>query len=333
MTTYIMQHRELSLVERQYLELRLLGNWSLRRIAAELGRDHSALSREVRRNKCTGGRYRASEAHKRATNRLEKRVRGRKLDRDNELASWVEARLREGWSPEKIAGRLRCAPPSYLKGKVVSHESIYQWIYSGNGRYGGLNMLLWTRRKRRFSHKKRKPKMMQIKGKTPLFERQLDGLPGHMETDSMIWYRAKGLLSVQVDPVLKVSRLRWCVNRKGEETAHALRRTVETLPHKFIRSMTFDNGSESAQHNILKDEYDINTYFCEPYSPWQKSQVENINRTIRHWLPRKTNISALSDRDWRDIEDRLNNLPRKSLKYLTPNEALTQYLLSGATRT
>ena len=333
MTLKEMQHREISLPERQFIELRLLGKWSQRRIARELGRDHSALSREVRRNTFGGDRYRADLANKHAQARIRKRVRGRKLDRDSELATWVGVRLKLGWSPEKIAGRLKSCPPRYLAGTTVSHESIYQWIYEGDGRFGGLHRYLWTRRKRRFSHKRRKPNKVQIKGRTPLRERSDDGLPGHMETDSMIWYTAKGLLSVQVDRVLKVCRLRWCERRTAHETAHALRRTVETLPHKFIRSMAFDNGSESAQHHILKSEYGIDTFFCAPYSPWQKSQVENINRTIRHWLPRKTKVSDLSDRDWKTIEDRLNNLPRKSLRYLTPNEALTQYLASGATAT
>jgi IS30 family transposase len=327
-----MQHRELTLPERQFLELRLLGRWSLRRIAAEMGRDHSALSREVRRNR-RGARYRAVDAHALAESRLSRRVRGRKLDRDGELARFVEACLRAGWSPEKAAGRTRSAlAPAHLRGATVSHEAIYRWLYEGNGRFGGLTDRLWTRRRRRYARKGRKPKKAQIKGRVPVSERPEDGLPGHLESDSMVWRGWKGLLSAQVDRSTLVCRLRPCPDRTAAETAHALRRTAETLPHGFVRSVAFDNGSEGAGHLALREEYGAMTYFCAPRSPWQKPQVENLNRTIRHWLPRKTKVSALTGRDWQDIEDRLNNLPRKSLGYLTPNEALNQYLAGGATR-
>lgn len=331
MTDRDMQHREFSYPERQFLELRLLGKWSLRRIAGAMSRSHSSLSREVRRNRCLDGRYRADEARRRAERRKVRGASGRKLDRDRELAAWVERLLREGWSPERIAGRLKVKPPPYLEGKTLSHESIYRWIYEGDGRYGGLYRHLWTRRKRRYARKGRQPKQAQIEGRVPLSERVKDDLPGHFETDSMIWHGSKGLLSAQVDRTTLVCRLRWCPDRTAEETAHALRRAVETLPHRFIKDVAFDNGTEGARHGILKEEYGIDTFFCEPYSPWQKPQIENLNRTIRHWLPRKTKVSALSDRDWLEIEKRLNNLPRKSLGYLTPNEALNQYLSGGAT--
>ncbi len=131
---------------------------------------------------------------------------------------------------------------------------------------------------------------------------------------------------------IKVCRLRWCTARTGEETAHALRRTVETLPHGFVRTLAFDNGSENARRRDIKDEYGIGTYFCAPHSPWQKPQIENLNRTIRHWLPRKTKARDLADLDWKRIEGRLNDLPRESLGYLTPDEALNQYLAGGALR-
>ena len=328
-----MQHREFSLTERRFIELRLLGNWSLRLIGQHLGRHHTAVSRETGRNRCPDGRYRAEEAHGMAVRRARGKSRGMRLDRDPELAAWVEARLRDGWSPERISGRLRTKPPPYLAGKTISHESIYRWIYGGGGRFGDLHRCLWTRRKRRVSHKGRKPKRCIIKGRVPLEERPTNSLPGHMESDSMVWSSSRGLLSVQACRTFLLTRIRWCKNRTAGETAHALRRTVETLPHRFVRSMAFDNGSEGARHGILTEEYGVPTFFCEPYSPWQKPIVENMNRTIRHWLPRKTKAHDLAAVDWKEIEDRLNGLPRKSLGYLTPNEALNQYLEGGATET
>jgi len=323
---------ELSYPERQFLELRLLGKWSLRQTAVAMNRDHTVLSREVRRNR-KGTRYRAKEAQEISDKRKNVPKKGRILDRDPDLAKWVEERLREGWSPEKTAGRFKSGrAPDHLRKKSVSHETIYAWLYHGNGRQGSLTDCLWTRRKRRYSRKGRKPKSAVIYGKIPVSERDTDSLPGHLESDSMIWPSSKGLLSAQICRTTKVCRLRWCEGRTGEETSHALRRTLETLPHEFVRDIAFDNGTENARHGEIRDEYGLETYFCDPHAPWQKPQIENLNRTIRHRLPRKTKISSLSGRDWKRLEDCLNDLPRKSLGYLTPNEALNQYLAGGAFR-
>jgi IS30 family transposase len=322
-----MRGMEISYPERQFVELRLLGKWPLRRIAREMGRDHSVLSREVRRNRRSGGRYRAEEAQRLAERRRLAPRAGSKIDRDPALSAWVEARLRDGWSPERVAGRSRrgLAPG----GGSVSHETVYQWLYRHGGRFGGLSSCLWTRRRRRWSRKSRRPRTAGISGKTPISLRPADGLPGHLETDSMVWRGSRGLLSAQVDRRLLVCRLRWCPDRTAEETLHALRRCAETLPHGFVRSVAFDNGPEGARHGTLAEEYGIPTFFCEPRSPWQKPQVENLNRTIRHLLPRKTKDRDLAAADWGTIEGWLNNLPRKSLGYLTPNEALNQHLASG----
>lgn len=326
MSPTTMQGNELSYPERQFLELHVLGKWSLRRIARAMYRNHSVLSREIHRN-AEGGRYQAKEAQDRCEKMRKRTMTGRKLESDPILTAFVTDHLSLGWSPEKIAGRAKStlAPPR-LKGTTVSHETIYQWLYSGDGRYGGLVEHLWSRRRRRYVRRGRKPQHASIVGKISVAERPDDDSPGHLESDSMIWWSAKGLLSAQVCRKTKICRLKWCENRSGEETARALRRALETLPQRFVRDITFDNGSENARHRAIAEEYDVDTYFCDPHSPWQKPQIENLNRTIRHYLPRKTKVSLLTERDWKTIEDRLNNLPRKSLAYLTPNEALIQYL-------
>lgn len=332
MSPKVMQGTDLSYAERQHLELRLLGKWSLRSIAKGMGRNHSVLSREVARGS-TDGRYRATEAQARYERLKSRKMLEKKIDRDPVLSAYVEKKIRGGWSPEKIAGRTTSPlRPKELHGVTVSHETIYQWLYEGGGRYGGISDFLWTRRKRRYARKGRKPKTTVIAGKIPVSQRPDDGLPGHLESDSMIWHASKGLLSAQICRKTKVSRLRWCAARTGDETAHALRRAVETLPHAFVRTIAFDNGSENALHRDIAEEYGIGTYFCAPHSPWQKPQIENLNRTIRHWYPRKTKAQDLADLDWKRIEERLNDLPRESLDYLTPNEALNQYLEGGALR-
>lgn len=118
------------------------------------------------------------------------------------------------------------------------------------------------------------------------------------------------------------------LNRSAEETNQAIMRSVESLPLEYWKSLTFDNGGEGACHVRLRKEFDLETYFCDPYKSWQKGGVENANGLIRQYLPRLTNASALTDKDIYDIQETLNNRPRKSLNYLTPNEIIREQ--SGA---
>jgi transposase, IS30 family len=334
MTDKTMQYLTFTRAERDAIELLLLGKWSMRDIAESLGRDHSAVSREVRRNTPGGAaRYRADKAEKMAAARAS-RPRRKRMD-DRALASWVEGRIRDGWSPERAAGRLKSAeaPPS-VGGKTACHETIYAWIYRGGRASCGLTDFLWSRRRRRWARKGRKPRGAQIRGRTPVCERPDDGAVGHFETDSMVWSGWRGLLSVQVERESLRVTLTPCADRKAASTLDALRRCAETQP-LGLRPLdfTFDNGGEGALHLALREEYGVGTYFCAPHSPWQKPLVENMNRTIRHRHPRKTKASALTDRDWKGLEDWMNSLPRKSLGYLTPDEYLKQRLAAGAALT
>ena len=122
-----MRGQPITLYEREQIQLLLLGRWSLRNIAKKLYRDHSVIVREVQRNKSKDARYRAEYAHKQALKRREKE-RVHKLDTDDVLRNYVVQRMKEGWSPEKISGRLKNLPDSYLLGSYVSHETIYQYI-------------------------------------------------------------------------------------------------------------------------------------------------------------------------------------------------------------
>ncbi|MGK5094814.1 IS30 family transposase, partial [Deltaproteobacteria bacterium TL4] len=152
---------------------------------------------------------------------------------------------------------------------------------------------------------------------------------GHWESDSMIYQKQKTILSVQVERKSRLLRFRRARNKTAEETEHAIRKTVESLPPEFFKTMTFDNGTEGADHRMIRDDYGLQTYFCDPYASWQKGSVENINGIIRRFLPKQKDLSALTDREIYDIQETINNTPRKSLGYFTPNEVVSQYLQSG----
>lgn len=316
--------------EREKIEYYLRLNVSLRDIGRKLGRDHSTISREIRRNKGDTKRYAAETASRREEWRRRRR-KGRKLEKDVRLHDHVVRELRLGRSPDVIAGHLRTKPPSALRGKTVSQESIYRYIYEGEGRWEGLYHLLRYKHRKRHRRHERKPH-----GKVRILERiSIHARPeeietrrtfGHWETDSMIYQKQKTILSVQVERKSRLLRFHRATSKTAEETEIAIRKTIDSLPLTFFKTMTFDNGTEGANHRLIRDDYGITTYFCDTYSSWQKGSVENMNGIIRRFLPKQKDLSVLSDREIYELQETINDTPRKSLGYLTPNEVVRQYL-------
>lgn len=316
--------------EREKIEYYLRLKMSLRGIGRKLGRDHTAISREIRRNKGDAKGY-AAEAASRREERRRRRRKGRKLEKDPALHDHVVRELRIGRSPDVIAGRMKIRPPAALRGRTVSHESIYRYIYEGEGRWEGLyHHLRYKRRKRRKHYGRKTREKVRIPQRISIHARpeeiEARSTFGHWESDSVIYQKQKAILSVQVERRSRLLRVHRAMNKTAEETEHALRKTVESLPGAFFQTMTFDNGTEGANHRAIRDDYGITTYFCDTYSSWQKGSVENMNGIIRRDLPKTKDLSVLSDREIHEIQERINDTPRKCLKYLTPNEVVRQYL-------
>lgn len=322
----------LSHCERQVIEMRLRGKWKVRRIAGHLGRSPSIISREIIRNRHPSGKYLADYAEILAEKRSHK-TNKRKMDKDSELARYVRKRLEEEWSPEQISGRLRERPPASMAGRRISHESIYQYIYNspkGNYLY---NYLRYKNAPRRQKQRERKSNKYFIPARISILERpeiiNQRKRYGDWESDTMIFKKQKPAVSVQHERKSLLLRLRKLENRSDEETLEALRVTVESLPLKDLaKSFTFDNGGENAKHTEIRNEYGIETYFCEPYKSWQKGGVENSNGLIRQYLPRATSLDNITDETLYEIQERINNRPRKKLGYLTPNEVISSHVLN-----
>lgn len=311
-------------------------------IARKLRRSRSSVSDELHRNGNEDGTYTAADAQRKADERRERR-RGRKIERDRELRDWMVSLLRgdgmeQGWAPRAIAGRLKHHPelvPEHVRGKTISHEAIYRYIYEGEGRWEGLYHFLPRKRPRRQRKKGRKarqqskiPDRVSIRLRPAEVEERKQF--GDWESDS---FEGEGSArgSIQVERLSRRMHLHRTLDGTKEETETALRKTVESYPEHLrdeaFRTMTFDNGGEGANHGKLREDYGIGTYFCDPYSSWQKGTVENAIGLIRlRFIPKKTNLSTLSDREIHSIESFLNDMPRKSLGYLTPNEVAEQYL-------
>ena len=319
---------ELTYYERQKLEYWLKTSLSLREISKLVRRDHTILSREIRRNGDNRMKYRADTAQRLYEKRKHAKHRG-KLDKYPELKHYVHEKLKEEWSPEEISGRLK----SELKKQTISHESIYHYIYEREGHYEKWYELLAQTHPRRQRKRGRKRSKLSIPERKSIRERPEyiaeRSRFGDWESDSMIFSKQKTIISVQVERKSRLVRISKLENKSAEETRNALVKTAESVPKELFHTITFDNGTENVRHTEVKQEYGIETYFCDPFASWQKGSVENMNKLIRRYLPRTTDLSKLSDHDIFLIQEKLNNRPRKVLKYQTPNEVIK----SGAVKT
>lgn len=316
--------RPLTLYEREQIEVWL--RWKRKKtwIAKRLNRDYSIIKREIKRNSGEHTPYVAAEAHYYAERRR-KKTNKRKLEKwqNEKLVDYVKEKLNEGWSPEEIAGRLKEHPPKELemcKNKTVSYEAIYNWIYEGEGKFGGLYRKLRRKqsvRIKQFTRKKQAKTM--IKERVSISERpeavRMRTRIGDWETDSVI-FKGQSILSVQFERKTKLCRLHKCEDKSAARSEEAIRDSIESLPRNFWLTLTRDNGSE----NVLHHETEVPSYFCDTYCSWQKGGIENLNGLIREYLPKRSNLDTVKDDEIHRLQELLNNRPRKSLNFLTPNE-------------
>lgn len=318
---------EFTYYERQMLEYWFRTKQSMRTIAGNMRRAHTIISRELKRNgDGDRGKYRADVAQRLFEKRRHKQHKG-KLDKYPELKRIVVEGLKEEWSPDVIAGKLKKSGEP----QTISHESIYHYIYNKDGRYEGLYQYLRQGKSKRQKRSSRKSGNLRIPERISIHQRPAvvgeRARYGDWESDSVIFSKQKTILSVQSERKSKLIRMHKAENKTAEETKYALIKTVESLPNELFKTMTFDNGGEGAKHMEIKKEYGVETYFCDPFSSWQKGGVENANKLIRQYLPRKTDMSKLTDRDIYEIQEKLNNRPRKCLNYQTPNEVINKVVL------
>jgi len=314
----------LTLPEREQIAYSLRLKRGIREIARLLRRDHTVIIRELKRNRLADDTYDPHRAQKRADLRAQ-RTNTRKLETDWRLHDWVERQLKAGWSPERIAGRSTHHPPKMLQGATISHEQLYAYIYAGEGRWEGWYHLLHRKHRRRHRRYGRKPQNTRIPERISIHDRPAvvseRGRVGDWESDEVQFVRQRERLSVQYERKTMLIRFHRVRNKTASENERAIAETLNRLPVHLRRSVTFDNGTENVCHVRIRDVFGVDTYFCDPYAAWQKGGVENVIGLIRRYLPRQTELATVSDADLRQIQEQINNLPRKKLNYQTPNEA------------
>jgi len=323
---------KLTYFERQVLESGLRVGKSVRAIARCLNRDYRVLQREANRHTPTHGPYTAALAQAKTKTREQNRHLPKLAQPKHQgLKEYITSRLREDLSPEQIAGVLANQPPPELRGAVVCAETIYQYVYGDEGRKQRLHQHL------RRAHKKRQQRWARKARSSPIPQRisihlRPEGINaraslGHWESDTLEGKRGtQGNVSVQYERKFQLARLHKLTGKTAGETEAAIRQSVRSLPEELWQSITFDNGREGATHLNLTHDFHLATYFCDPYASWQKGGVENLNGLIRQYLPKGADLSRLTEDYLYAIQERLNNRPRKSLNYLSPNQALAREL-------
>ena len=322
---------ELTFYDRQMLQYWFRTKMSLRSIAKVMRKDVSVLSREINRNSSGRNKYRSDVAQRLCDKRRYQQHKG-KLDKHPKLREYVEEKIWEDWSPEQITGRLKEYPPEELKGQSISHESIYLWVYEKSEKYKKLYQHLRTSRPKRKKIGKRKYEKVRIPSRISIHDRP-DTVNGRIrygdwESDTVEFQKNKKnpYLSVQYERKAQLVRIHKVPDKTAEETKEALIRTAESIPRELFKTITFDNGKEGVLHTEIQKMFNIDTYFCDPFASWQKGGVENMNKLIRQYLPRKTDKKIITDEYVHQIQERLNSRPRKGLNYQTPNEVIHKVL-------
>ncbi len=316
------QYTQLTIDERDLIAVYKANGFSISDIAKMINRNKSTISRELSRNSAkTTKTYLPNQAQKRAEKRKKQAATKDEL-KCHKIRNFVANKLKDGWSPEVIAGTL-ARHPGNLK---ISHESIYLYLYE---KRPDLTKHLPRSHKQRF---KRIPKSNKKNNRIPR-RTFIDERPkeindrsefGHWESDTAISRQSKVALSVSIERISKFVIIKKIKQNKAKMFSKAIVSRMKKLPPNARRSFTYDNGSENTQHEFINEQLNSDSYFCNPYHSWEKGSVENVIGLIRRFLPKKTDFAKITHKRIKEIEFLLNNRPRKCLGFKTPNEVFQE---------
>jgi IS30 family transposase len=315
--------------EREEVSRGIAAGRSMRHIAQGLGRSPSTVSREIRRN---GGcsAYRASEAETRAWERA-LRPKPCRLARHAELRWRVAQKLALQWSPEQVSGWLKQQFPAD-QGMQISHETIYRSLFIQTRGVLKKELMAHLRTARQMRQAKggtTKSGLGQIVDTVSIRERPADAddraVPGHWEGDLLCGANNTHIVTL----VERQTRFAMLLKVPSKDTATvvaALGKHVSKLPQQLRRSLTWDRGKEMADHKNFTIATNVQVYFCDPRSPWQRGSNENTNGLLRQYFPKGTNLSHFSQAHLNRVALRLNQRPRKTLGFETPADRLQAVL-------
>lgn len=316
------QFTHLTPEERDTIAIMRVQDKSLNDIAQTLQRPKSTISRELQRNRSlVYNVYLSHRAQQRAMERKSTAHRRPRL-KNGMIRHYVTSKLKQGWSPEQIAGRLSTEHPTLS----ISHEAIYQYLYDSRVRQNKdlVPYLARAHRRRQQKGHRHTHRSLHIPHRISINERPQHISTrrqfGHWETDSVISRQSTAALNVSVERKSRFTKITKINQKSAQQTRCALTRTLSQLPAHARRSITYDNGSENVEHLRVNEVLETQSYFCNPYRSWEKGTNENTIGLIRRVFPKKTNFDHVSHDDVKALERQLNNRPRKCLSFKTPLE-------------
>jgi len=326
-----MSYTHLTLQERFDIS-QLKSSVSLREIGRRLGRGHSSISREFKRNgSAVSGGYEPNAAHEKAQHR-QSQVRHCRRQVHASLLRYVERRLRIDWPPAAISGRLKLKYPDDPKMRV-SPETIYRWVALDSQQGGELYRHLRRRHKHRRRQKRYGAGRRFIPGRVGIEQRPAivneRSRFGDWEGDLVVGSRNSGAVATHVERKSRFLKASLLENRKAETFNSAATPVYQQLPEALRQTLTVDNGKEFSRFKELESCTKLKVYFADPYSAWQRGTNENTNGLLRFYFPKGTDFSQVSEDELNRAIKRLNHRPRKCLGYRTPYEVMRD-ALSGA---
>ena len=318
--------RQLTLEEREEISRGVARKEGVRTIARRLGRCPSTISRELARH---GGRagYRASVADTAAWERA-RRPKPCRLATNGRLRRIVTAKLRADWAPQQIAQWLQVTHPDDPT-LHVSHETIYQALYVQARGALKRELVAHLRRGRRYRRPRASARATRGPGQlvdiVRLAERPSSAdsraIPGHWEGDLLVGKRGTQIATL-VERHSRFVMLERLPSADSPTVVAALGRRIQRLPASLKQSLTWDRGKEMAQHRQFTIATNVQVYFCDPQSPWQRGSNENTNGLLRQYFPKGTDLSQVTQQQLNAVAKKLNTRPRETLGWKTPAEAL-----------
>ncbi|WP_395042882.1 IS30 family transposase [Flavobacterium sp.] len=328
--------RRLTLNERIVIETLLKENKTKSYIAKYLNRNRSTITREVNTwVKKPSDKYDADVADFFAKQDYLNKRNKDKINTYKRLKLFVYKGLLSGFSPEQIGGRIKVLYPNDPV-MSISYEAIYQHIYRHRQSYLGkklIKLLPYHHHKRRENRKFGKNRV-RIKDQVNISHRpqhvELRLEVGHWEGDLMIGIGQKSAIGTIVERKTRFTFIIKLENRKSETVTQQFAKYLNSLPKYILKSMTYDNGMEMANHKWLANNTGMDIFFANPYSSWERGTNENTNGLIRRFFPKGTDFNKITIEQLKQAQYSLNNRPRKILAYKTPNEIMNQEITNYA---
>jgi IS30 family transposase len=295
---------------------------SNRSIAKLIGRHHSTIAREIKRNQDDIGYLRPKDAHRLAEDRKhQKRVP--KIEKVSGLQETMIQNLHDGWTPKVIAGKWNMQQTNNKE--TITAESIYRYCYSKKGQSLGLVQLLPRSKPKRGMHRKQQSNKIGIPDRTSISKRSEHinnrDEAGHLEADLLFYSQSQSANALSViDRTTRYVSLVKNESKRSEEVVAGLDRVVEIDYAGNAKTITFDNGKEFVLHCKVKAKYQIQTYFCHPGAPWEKGSIERCNGQTRRFIPFKEIASDVTQERLDELAAKLNHTPREILGFFTPCE-------------